>query len=116
MIQLVHAAFYVALGFVLLLAIVVAMRLLRGEINTKNLLYGRTGKGTLYFSPERVQLLVFTLGFSGWYLLQVMQSRGSGKLPDIPNEALFFLGGSHLIYLGGKAVAMLAISKKEGED
>ena len=65
--------------FLLALFGIIAMQLLTGEISTKNLLYGRkndTGepivqagvvKGrkrddTLYFSPERVQLLDFHPG------------------------------------------------------
>ena len=100
------ATSYLVLGFVAALASVVATQLLNGTINTRFLLYGTRADGTRYFSPERVQLLLFTIWTALWYLLQVMNSLGSGTLPDISNQTLYLLGGSHAVYLGGKALAM----------
>ena len=88
------------------LAAVVALRLLTGDINTRYLLYGTmTGRKKnegRYFSPERVQLLAFTVGAALYYLTQVMASASSGKFPAIPENWLTVLGGSNAIYLGGK--------------
>ena len=42
-----------------------------------------------------------------FYLNDVVQNRTSGKLPDVPLQTLALLGGSHAIYLGGKAYMML---------
>jgi len=89
-----------ALLFLLSLAAVVAMGLFNGQINTKGLLYGRKGNGTSYFSAERVQLLLFTLGAAFQYVSQVAQHPTS--LPTIPEAWIALLGGSHLVYLGGK--------------
>lgn len=89
------------------LAAVIAYRILTGEINTKYLLYGTQKDGTKYFSPERVQLLLFTLGTALFYVADVLKRRNSGVLPDVPAETLALLGGSHAIYLGGKAYTML---------
>lgn len=89
------------------LAAIIAYRILTGGINTKYLLYGKQKDGTRYFSPERVQLLLFTLGTAVFYLNDVIKNRTSGTLPDIPAETLALLGGSHAIYLGGKAYTML---------
>ena len=97
----------IVLVFVGGLAAIIAQRLITGQINTTGLLYGTKKDGTKYFSPERVQLLIFTLGTAMFYLNSVTQNRASGVLPDVPNEVLVLLGGSHAIYLGGKAYMML---------
>jgi len=93
------------------LAAIVVYKLLNRQINTQYLLYGRTaaaGKdkdGNLYFSPERVQLLVFTLGTAFFYVMQTTKTAKSGQLPDIPDSWPALMGGSNAIYLGGKAYA-----------
>lgn len=111
-------------GFLLALFGIVAGQLLGGQISTKNLLYGRksdagqpilapdgrkTGfkkkENTLYFSPERVQLLLFTLGAGFYYLSQVLNNPTPGRLPDVPTSWTAAIGGSNAIYLGGKTVA-----------
>lgn len=97
------------------LAAIVAYRLLNGQINTRYLLYGRQKDGTKYFSPERVQLLLFTLGTAMFYFNDVMQNRTSGVLPDVSSETLALLGGSHAIYLSGKAYKMLFKRNSKGE-
>jgi len=88
------------------LAVIVGIRLLTGEINTRYLLYGtisgRKENEGRYFSPERVQLLAFTVGAALYYLTQVTASAPSGKFPEIPQSWVEVMGGSNLIYLGGK--------------
>lgn len=113
---LVRAANYVALTFLGALAAIVATRLLAGGINARNLLYGRKVGGALYFSPERIQLLLFTLWTAVSYLLGVVETKGGGKLPDIPTTTLALLGGSHALYLGGKAYSMLFSRLLKGEE
>jgi hypothetical protein len=117
-------AWYVALEVVLFLggfAAIIAYRLLTGGINTRYLFYGKRNDGTRYFSPERVQLLVFTLGTAIMYLLKVANSVKAGtppaqlQLPDIPTVTLAMLGGSHAIFLGGKAYNMLLKKITKGE-
>jgi len=109
-------------GFLIALAAMVAGQLLTGEINTRNLLHGRindTGKpirdsngvikrkpsDTSYFSPERVQLLLLTLGAAFYYLTQVLNNPRPGTLPPVPNSWTETLAGSNLIYLRGKAIS-----------
>lgn len=115
---------YVELEVVLFLgglAAIIAYRLLNGGINTQYLLYGKQKDGTRYFSPERVQLLVFTLLTAIMYLLKVANSVKTGtppeqlELPDIPKETLALLAGSHAIFLGGKAYNMLFKQITKGE-
>jgi hypothetical protein len=111
--------------FLLALFGIVAMQLLTGQISTKNLLYGRkndTGElipgpagltqcrkknDTLYFSPERVQLLLFTLGAAFYYLTQVLNNPNPGTFPPLPTSWPAVIGGSNAIYLGGKAYSRL---------
>ena len=113
---LVRAATYMALLFLAALAATIFTQLLNGGINTRYLLYGRKADGSISFSPERVQLLLFTVWTALFYLLSVIKNRGDGKLPDIPATILALLGGSHAVYLGGKAYSMLfAKTSKEGE-
>ena len=82
------------------LALVVAYKMLTGPINMRGLLDDKVS-GAL--SPGRVQLLVFTVVGAGYYLLLAIERAPSGKLPDIPEEVLLLVGGSQLVYLGGKA-------------
>ena len=105
----------IVLVFVGGLAGIIAHRLLTGQINTRGLFYGTQKDGTKYFSPERVQLMVFTLGVAMFYLNSVTQNRGSGVLPDVSTQTLALLGGSHAIYLGGKAYMMLLKKTNKGE-
>jgi hypothetical protein len=107
--------FYITLLFVASLAAVVFTQILNGDINTRHLLHARRADGKMYFSPERVQLLVFTIWIAFSYLLDAIDQRGSGKLPDVSTETLALLGGSHAIYLGGKAYAMLLKKIVKGE-
>jgi|SRR5271166_2712634 len=111
--------------FLLALFGIVGMHLLTGQISTKNLLYGRkndTGspivgpdgltrgrkkEDTLYFSPERVQLLLFTLAAASYYLTQVLNNPDPGTFPPLPDSWPAVVGGSNAIYLGGKAYSRL---------
>ncbi len=108
-------------GFLVALFAIVGGQLFGGQINLSNLLYGRksdagqpmhdaAGKkiglrkeNSLYFSPERVQLLMFTVSAGVYYLTQVMHD--PGKLPEIPNSWTTAMGGSNAVYLGGKTLA-----------
>jgi len=112
--------------FLMVLAGTVLAQLLAGQISTKNLLYGRkndTGElisrasgrkkdDTLYFSPERVQLLIFTIGAAFYYLTQVLNNPSPGTFPSLPASWPAVLGGSNALYLGGKAYSRLWNKKK----
>ena len=101
--------------FVCALAAIIGYRILTGQINMAYLLYGTQKGGAKYFSPERIQLMLFTLGTAMFYLNDVIQHRTSGVLPDVPKETLALLGGSHAIYLTGKAYMMLFKKTGKGE-
>lgn len=95
--------------FVLALAGLIGIKLLTGEINTSGLLHGRIHgrrrEQDRYFSPERVQLLVFTLGAALYYLNSVLSNPHPGVFPQIPATWPAIIGGSNAVYLGGKAWA-----------
>lgn len=95
--------------FLLALAGLIAIKLLTGEINTAGLLYGRISARTKgndqYFSPERVQLLLLTMGAGFYYLNLVFNNPNPGTLPDVPQSWPALMGGSNGIYLLGKAYA-----------
>lgn len=95
------------------MAAVIAMQLLSGAINTRYLFHGRRKNGDLYFSPERVQLLLITVWVAFSYVVTVLGDRRS--LPDISPETLALLGGSHALYLGGKTFARL-VPVRNGKD
>lgn len=60
--------YWETLLFLVGLLTIVAGRLISGGINTSNLLHGRNANGTLYLSPERVQLLLLTLATAFQYV------------------------------------------------
>ena len=91
------------LVFLMALLSLVLVQLLAGRINTTGLFLGRKGDGTQYFSPERVQLMLFTLGFAFQFLTGVL--RNPSKFPFVSESWILVLGGSHLLYLGGKVGA-----------
>jgi len=81
------------------LAFVVAYQLLTQRINMNGILLD---KMMPRFSPGRVQLLVLSLVGAWSYSLTVLENIESTKLPEVPEELLLIVGGSNLIYLGGK--------------
>lgn len=90
---------------------VLSWKLITGGISLECLLHGdrRDRKApsgySAYFSPARSQLLFVTILIAGYYLAQVIHDPRT--FPKIPVAWLVALGGSHAIYLGGKAQAML---------
>lgn len=102
---------------------IVAGQLVTGQISLNNLLYGRkndTGQpildangvvqsrkkeDTLYFSAERLQLFLMTMGAAFYYLTQVLNNPNPGTFPPLPASWPAVLGGSNVIYLGGKALS-----------
>ncbi len=107
--QLVALMKWEVIVFLGALAGVVAVQMLTGQINTSGLLYGhisgrRRGEDE-YFSPERVQLLVLTLGAAFYYLSEVLNNPNTGTFPPLPESWVALLGGSHLVFLGGKSYA-----------
>jgi hypothetical protein len=104
-----------------LLALVL-YRLLTGQINTKGLFFGHRKDGSLYFSPERVQLLIFTGWIGLFYLLNTFETRvvnptadTAHTLPDVGEKTIALLVGSHGIYLARKAYSLLGSGNKKGQ-
>jgi hypothetical protein len=93
---------------------IIAWKLLTGRINTRYLLYGRRGDGKPYFSPERVQLLVTTIGVAIQYLISA--SHANGQMPKLPDGSLQIFGASNAVFLGGKALAFTRKTLKGQEE
>src|SRR5215467_1022585 len=72
------------LGFLMAVFALVSVQLLSGQINTRGLFTGEKRDGTLYFSPERVQLLLFTLGAAFQLLSSVL--RDPTRFPVVPES------------------------------
>jgi len=98
---------YAVLPWLLLFFAVVAIQILRGDINTRGLLRTRSAGGPI--DPERVAILGTTLFAAGSYLLSALhqgavfdEATHSYRMPDVPDALLAVLVGSNGIYLGGK--------------
>lgn len=80
------------------LVLIAAYQMLTGHINLRGLL---TESGSSEVSSARLQLLVLTLAGALYY---IYITASAGKLPEIPQELLLLLGGSHIVYLGNKTL------------
>ena len=97
---------YELLILLLVLIAIIAYKLLTRQINTNGLLLDKTSGRAI--SPGRLQMLAITLMIAVYYVFLVMDTEDTGRLPDLPNEFLIALGGSHAVYLSGKLYGMLA--------
>ncbi len=90
------------------LAAVIFYKMLSGGINMDGLLCNKSGRGAEWdasVSPERVQLLVFSLIAALVYVSEVVGS--PDRFPALPDALLLLLGASNFAYLGGKAYTMM---------
>ena len=85
------------------LVVIIAYRLLTGQINTRGLLRDKVGGRAI--SPGRLQLLIVTLLIIIYYVMKVLETK---KFPNMPQEFVLALGGSNLVFLGGKFYGLLA--------
>lgn len=97
---------YELLFMLMAFILVISYRLLTRGINTDGMLRDKTNGRAV--SAGRLQMLVVTLGIAIYYVMMVVQNKNSGSLPNMPNEFLMAMGGSHGIYLSGKVYGMLA--------
>ena len=97
-------------GLILIVGLfgVVFWKLCTGEIDLDQLFDGDSGEDddqTSDVSAGRVQMFLVTISAAGYYLMQVIQN--PHQFPDVPTAMVGALAGSHALYLGGKAQAML---------
>lgn len=88
------------------------------RINLRGLLFNKIGNHT--YSPQRMQLLLFNLIFSIYYLFGVIYTLNECKtlnypctMPKIRTEFLFLLGASNCIYLWSKLTLILKYRRSE---
>jgi len=93
------------LGFLVGLVCLLAWRMLTGQMALRGLLMRKDGRGQRV-SPERVPLLLATLGLSGYVLVQVFEG-GLRSFPDVGWQWVAVFGGSSGLYAGVKALTTL---------
>ncbi|SRR5258708_38088911 len=85
----------------------VVYKLFTGGIDMSGLLTVKGGPDDQSFSASRAQMLMATVVAGMYYLLQVIDNPSAKSLPEMPPALVAILGGSHAIYLGGKARSLL---------
>ncbi len=93
-------------GFLCLLGVILAYRMLTRQINLGGLFSRKGSSNSSAVSPERIQLLLATLAMSANYVTSVVHTT-SGRMPDVKPDWLYLMGGSSGIYVVGKALTML---------
>jgi hypothetical protein len=83
----------------------VCYKLLTGGVNLARLLSVKSG-GAPGISPARIQLLILTVAAGLYYLFKVLDNPANG-FPELPQELLLALGGSHTLYLTAKGSSIL---------
>ena len=101
---MIWAAEIILIGTVTALFVVVAYKLLAGDINTDGLL---SDKQTGEHSPGRLQLMLVTIGGAAYYLYQILDGGASGAFPPVPEVLLLAVGASNVGYLGGKVYSAM---------
>jgi hypothetical protein len=89
-------------AWILGLVAVVVLQIVMGRISIAGLLASKDADGRTSFSPARLQLLIFTVVIAARYLYTVFTSPGQASLPSLPRSVIAALGGSQVVYLGGK--------------
>jgi len=88
---------------------IVVWKMMTGEISLEQLFEGETlardGTRSSYASGGRVQAFLVTIYVAFYYLMQVIHNPTG--FPDVPTVLVGVLAGSHALYLGDKAQAML---------
>lgn len=102
-------AYWEGLIFILGLFGIVFWKLANGEIALDDLFDGHIREADDTYTPQvsagRVQSFLVTIYVAVYYLMQVIQN--PHQFPDVPTAMVGTLAGSHALYLGGKAQAML---------
>lgn len=82
----------------------ILFNIFNGKISLAGLLETKGPTGSASFSPARLQMLIATTVVAGQYLHAVTVNPLRDSLPALPPAAVAVLGGSHVVYLGGKAI------------
>jgi hypothetical protein len=83
---------------------VILFNIANGKISLAGLLDTKGPAGPPTFSPARLQMLIATIVVAGQYLHAIVVNPLQNSLPTLPPAAVAVLGGSHAVYLGGKAI------------
>ncbi len=91
-------------GFLILLAAILAFKILTRRIRLSGLLARKQDGGQI--SPERLQLLLVTMAMGAKYLSSVLHA-SNGAMPDVSPDWLYVVGGSSGIYASVKAITTI---------
>jgi hypothetical protein len=97
------------------LMLAVVYKLFTGGIDMSGLLTVKGGPDDQSFSSSRAQMLMATLITGMYYVLQVIDNPSATSLPELPPTLVAILGGSHAIYLGGKARHLLFGKRRDND-
>lgn len=86
---------------------VIVWKILTGAISLDGLLESVDPNGRRSFSPARAQLLAATIVVAAKYVFVVIQSPQRDALPGLPSEWVAALGGSQVLFLGGKTLQLV---------
>ena len=103
----------VAFSLVASLAAIVLMQMMTGAIRMRGLLCRKVGDAAGAASPERVQLLITTIGIAAMYLMSVARSADRTTLPEIDATLLSGVVGSHAVFLASKAVSAFRARRQD---
>lgn len=93
-----------------LIAGVVTWQLLTGRINTSGLFSG-SGENV----GSNVQLLLVTIAAAGYYLMKVAECATPHTMPDIPQNLLLVVAGSHGVFTGLRSLPVIgSLLRQEG--
>lgn len=100
-------AFVLQIGLLIWLGLIVglvAKQMLAGEIAVTGMLRGKMEDDPATVLPDRVALLLTTLGFGGYYIITTLRGFDVSvpTLPEVPNSVLAVLLGSQGVYLTRK--------------
>jgi len=100
--------------FLIGLLVIVCYKIFTGEINFRGVLCEKINKNKIKsYSVIRIQLIIFVLISAYYYVSQVADN--PKEFPQVPNELLLALGGSHMVYLAGKSYTLTLMVKRKVE-
>lgn len=104
---LAHVLLFLLLAWLAALAVTVIGKTFFGTERYRGLLETVRGNGTeASFDPERVQLLVVSLGAMTLYAMDAIHAVATGHVTSLPDAEtlLVVLTGSNTVYLSGKLI------------
>jgi hypothetical protein len=98
-----HLVEFALVAWLAVVAAFVVVQMLRGRIPLAGLFEAKTDPaGTSALNLDRHQLLILSVGYAVYYVVQALHLEQGSAMPDVPSSVLYLLAGSQAVYLGGK--------------